>query len=136
MNDLRDFENFLEGVGEEISNISQLIAETMQPYIQQMIQRAPVRTGALVRSIGYTIVDNQTVSFNMLYYGPFQNYGVSGTQDLQGQVVPFGVEPVPANGKFYQFRQRRFGLPAQTFFNIDDLRNQIVQDIENKLAQE
>ena len=135
MNDLQDFERFLEDKGQEISNISQLIAETMQPYIQDMIRRAPVRTGALVRSIGYTVVDNTTISFNMLDYGVFQNYGVSGTQDNLGRPVPFGVEPEP-RGTFYQFRQRRFGLPAQTFFNVDDLRTQIVEDIENKLAQE
>ena len=120
----------LSALGQELSDPQSILTELGTEITEEMRRLAPVDTGALRNSIGYTINGNQ-ISFDMLYYGPFQNYGVSGTGDGLGNSVPFGVQPPPSNGMNYAFKTRQFGLPSQTFFNY----TQITATIMDGLAE-
>jgi|TARA_R110000851_G_scaffold246530_1_gene399181 hypothetical protein len=114
-------------LGQELSDPQSLLTELAEPIVAEMKRRAPVDTGALRNSIGYTVNGNQ-IEFDMLYYGMFQNYGVKGTQDSTALPVPFGLLQ-PRVGNTYSFTKRRFGLRPQTFFNYDTITNTITDGI-------
>lgn len=116
----------LEQLGEELSGPESILTEIGEQITSELKSRVPVDTGALKNSISYTIA-NDKMEINMLYYGPFQNYGVNGTGDSRATSVQFGVEPRPVSEPFYAFKTRRFGLRAQSFFNIETITNQITQ---------
>ena len=122
-----DFIADLSALGQELSDPQDILSEIGSDITEEMRRLAPVDTGALKNSIGYTINGNQ-IEFKMLYYGFFQNYGVSGQSDSLGTTVPFGLLE-PSNGSFYQFKKRAFGLRRQQFFNYDTITNQITDGI-------
>jgi hypothetical protein len=119
-------------LGQELSDPQSLLTEIAEPIVAEMKRRAPVDTGALRNSIGYEI-NGTELSFDMLYYGMFQNYGVKGTDDDRGLPVPFGLLP-PRVGDRYSFTKRRFGLIPQTFFNYDTITNTITDGIADFTA--
>ena len=121
-------------LGEELSNPQEILTELGSDLTEQMRIDAPVSPGggALRDSIGYTVNGNE-IQFRMLYYGFFQNYGVSGTDDSFGTEVPSDLLP-PTNGKFYKFGTRRFGLRRQEFFNYDRGPQSITQTIIDGIA--
>ena len=127
-----DFIADLSELGQELSDPQQILTEIGSDITEEMRRRVPVDTGALKQSIGYTVNSNQ-IEFKMLYYGFFQNYGVSGQSDSLGRSVPFGLL-APSNGSFYQFKKRAFGLPAQQFFNYDTITNEITDGIADFTA--
>ena len=127
-----DFIADLSELGQELSNPQEILTELGSEISEQMKQQAPVDTGALRSSIGYQVNGNE-IQFRMLYYGFFQNYGVSGTSDSLGQPVPFGLLP-PTNGTFYQFKTRQFGLRRQQFFNYDTGPRSMTQIIIDGIA--
>jgi hypothetical protein len=127
-----DFIADLSELGQELSDPQQILTEIGSDITEEMRRRVPVDTGALKQSIGYTVNSNQ-IEFKMLYYGFFQNYGVSGQSDSLGRTVPFGLL-APSNGSFYQFKKRAFGLPAQQFFNYDTITNEITDGIADFTA--
>jgi len=86
-------------------------------------------------SIGATLGPDYTIQFVMNYYGPFQNYGVSGTEDSFGVSVPLEVQPTPSNGKNYAFTKRRFGLPRQEFFDLEEMRTDIVNGLQRRIDE-
>ena len=129
---VNDFISELSELGAELSNPEEILTELGSDITEQMRSDAPVDTGALKRSIGYRI-NGTDIEFSMLYYGFFQNYGVSGTSDSLGQPVPFGLLP-PTNGTFYQFKTRQFGLRRQQFFNYDTGPRSMTQIIIDGIA--
>ena len=120
-------------LGQELSDPQSLLTEIAEPIVAEMKRRAPVDTGALRNSIGYEI-NGTELSFDMLYYGMFQNYGVKGTEDSRGLPVPFGLLP-PRVGNTYSFRKRRFGLRNQTFFNYDTIIDTIAEGLGEQIEQ-
>jgi hypothetical protein len=116
----------LGDLGEELSRPESILTEIGEQITSQMKASVPVDTGALRNSISYTI-SNDSIVINMLYYGPFQNYGVNGTESRGSNSVEFGVEPRPTSEPFYAFKTRRWGLRPQTFFNMETITNQITQ---------
>ena len=115
----------LNSLGEELSRPQSILTEVGEQITSEMKRLAPVDTGRLRNSISYTISDD-VMTLNMMYYGPFQNYGVNGTGSSRGaRRVEFGVQPRPTSEPFYAFRTREFGLRPQTFFNMQTITDQI-----------
>lgn len=127
-----DFIADLSALGQELSEPQEILTEIGSDITEEMRRLAPVDTGALKQSIGYTVNGNQ-IEFSMLYYGFFQNYGVSGQSDSLGTTVPFGLL-APSNGSFYQFKKRQFGLRPQRFFNYDTITRTIEDGIADFTA--
>lgn len=128
-----EFISDLSALGEELSDPQSILTEIGTGITEEMKRLSPVDTGALRNSIGYEINGNQ-ITFDMLYYGMFQNYGVSGTEDNMGLPVPFGLLP-PREGNTYSFRKRRFGLRNQTFFNYDTIIDTIATGLGEQIEQ-
>ena len=131
----REFEDYLDNIGQDLRNSDAILLEIVSPILQMMKQRAPYATGKLQSSIG-AFVNNGTIKFNMLYYGAYQNYGVKGTEDDLGVAVPEGIDQRPSFGAKYAFRKRRYGLPRQEFFNIEQMTDYIVSEYENIITEE
>lgn len=133
---VEDFERELSDLGQEIRDTAtQGVLDVLSPIIEQMRRRAPVDTGRLISSIAAQLGPEYSIQFFMLYYGAFQNYGVSGTQDSFGVSVPAEVEPTPANGSNYAFTRRRFGLRRQEFFDIEQIREDIVAGLQQRIEE-
>ena len=125
---------FTDGLDSNLSALATRIADDMR-------QRVPTRSGELKRSIKINI-DRYDFILEMLYYGPFQNYGVSGTNsgkvkqpfntedsNYTGEVKPpFGIDNPFEDGNF-QFRNREFGIPSRQFYDVKDILEQMVQEI-------
>ena len=127
-----DYISDLSALGEELTDPQLMLTELGTGITEEMKRLAPVDTGALRNSIGYNINGNQ-ITFDMLYYGMFQNYGVKGTEDSRGIPVPFGLLP-PRVGDTYSFRKRRFGLRNQTFFNYDTIIDTIATGLGEQIT--
>lgn len=130
---VNDFIDDLSALGEELSDPQSILTELGSNLVEGMRSRSPVDTGALKNSINYAVNGNE-LSFSMLYYGMFQNYGVSGTEDSLGSQVPFGITPTPSNGSNYAFTTRRFGLRPRSFFNYDQLTETISASMADELS--
>ena len=130
---VNDFIADLTALGQELSQPQEFLTELGTDIVQSMRANAPSDTGALKNSINYVINGNQ-LEFTMLYYGFFQNYGVNGTEQSTALSVPaFGVLQ-PSSPPYYAFRKRRFGLRPQTFFNMDQITEQIANTIAEQTA--
>lgn len=135
---IEEFENELDALGQNLQNSDALLLEIVSPILQMMKQRAPMATGKLKSSIS-AFVNNGFIKFNMLYYGAFQNYGVGGSESSPiglKEVPKFGIDQQPSQGSYYRFRTRRFGLPPQEFFNIEQMTDYIVSQYENIITEE
>ncbi len=131
--------NFLDALsrfGERIETLDDTLLGIAGRLVQEMKTDAPVDQGDLRNSIQAT-VENNSISFQMLYYGFFQNYGVAGTEgDSRFGVVnevPSGILPPPRQSSKYQYRDRKFGIPAQDFFDFDYMGTLIQNEIANRL---
>lgn len=131
---IEEFEGYLEGLGETLQDSDAILLDIVSPVLEMMKRRAPYATGKLQSSIA-AFVNNGTVKFNMLVYGAYQNYGVSGTQDNLGTEVQFGVDPRPrSTAGVYQFQNRRFGIPRTQFFDVETITEYIASEYENRIA--
>lgn len=133
----RDFFRALDQFGEEINNLDNTLLAIGAQLVERLKSRAPVDEGDLRDSIQATVQDN-TLSIQMLVYGLFQNYGVAGTEgDSRFGVVeevPSFITPPPKQSSKYQFKERRFGIPAQNWFNADALQMAVYDEIENRIT--
>lgn len=135
---IEEFEDYLDNIGEDLRNSDAILLDIVSPILSMMKQRAPVATGKLKSSIS-AFVNDGSVKFNMLYYGAYQNYGVGGSESSPTnlkEVPKFGIDQQPSSGSFYRFRNRRFGLPAQQFFDIEQMTDYIVTEYENTITEE
>jgi hypothetical protein len=129
---LEEFARQLDGIGQSIEETPSTLAQIGERLVNQMKLRVPVDTGALRNSISYQI-NGDDLSFSMLAYGQFQNYGVMGLLGPLANPVPFGVEPQPSRPPFYSFESREFGLVPQPFYDVDDLLDQIMTALQNSV---
>jgi hypothetical protein len=90
-----------------------------------MKQNVPVDTGALKGSISWSFTGSNSIQFNMLEYGWYQNYGVLPNYNQASYHKPFlsdfgGItnpQPAPNFGMGSGYRNRAFGLPARKFYD-------------------
>jgi hypothetical protein len=147
---VEDFLDGLQGLGESVDKIDLYLLEIAGGVINDMKLKVPTNTNNLKNSLK-SVVENNTLKFLMLYYGPFQNYGVIGRdQDRGVKQVPFGVNPRPANGISYKFKNvlgpvggelpfrarmtiRKRGLAPKDFFDINEISNKIQTELEKRL---
>jgi hypothetical protein len=134
MNSVNDFEKQLENFGQAINNLDLYLLQVAGPIVDRMKQRSPVDTGDLRNSIRAEVANN-TLTFKMMFYGGFQNYGVRGTEDNKGIDVEFGVEPRPTNEPFYAFKSRRFGLTNRNFFNMNEMSDEVANYLADRLIE-
>lgn len=125
-----EFDAFLSDLGQELTDLQGTLAQIGSEIVTAMKVRVPIDTGRLSNSISYVVNDN-SLSFQMMYYGPFQNYGVMGLAGPRVNPVPqFGVEQ-PSRPPFYAFRSREFGFPPQPFFDLEDIQAQVADALVN-----
>ena len=143
-----EFERALEGFGETLGNLSPVLFDLGGQIVDEMKRNVPIDSGNLKSSIK-AVIDEDSLSFEMLYYGLFQNFGVKPDYK-QGQnnkpfnsefggitnptEVPFGIEPQPLSGKFYKYKTRQFGLPARKFFDVDQIATLIANGVADQLT--
>lgn len=132
---VEEFENQLANFGESIRDLSPILNGIAEDITAQIRRAAPVDTGRLRQSINAFVTAN-SLEITMIYYGAFQNYGVNGTQDNIANQVEFGISQRPSSEPYYAFKSRRFGLPPQRFFNLDDLQTLVAQRVETELLQQ
>jgi hypothetical protein len=127
---VEQFESALQEFGEQLP--TQLDADLLLiggELVAQLKQTAPVDTGSLRASM-QAVMQDHTLKIEMLYYGMFQNFGVSGANDSLGTTVPEGIMPRPSAEPNYQFGIRKTGIRARDFFNVDLMANQIALRLE------
>jgi len=125
-----EFAAYLNDLGEELTDLQGTLSQVGSEIVTAMKVRVPVDTGRLKNSISYVVQDN-TLSFQMMYYGPFQNYGVMGLAGPRVNPVPqFGVAQ-PSRPPFYAFQSREFGLSPQPFFDLEDIQAQVADALIN-----
>ena len=127
--------NKLTSIKNKLNNISQLLNESGDEIVYEMKNFAPVDTGALKASIKREVIDNKLI-ISGIYYGAFQNYGVSGTNDNKGRKVELGVKPRPSSGDVFKFKKRQFGLKPQQFFSVNDIGDKILNDIKKMIIDD
>lgn len=132
----RDFLQELEGFGESLENLDDTLLAIAGEIVADLKAAAPVDTQALKNSI-QAVVEGNSLKIAMLAYGSFQNYGVAGTEgDSRFGVVeevPAGVLPPPIGGSKYQYKERRYGIPAQNWYDFDALSARITTEIANRI---
>ena len=136
---VEDFEAQMNDLGQALSSIDEVLLNAGGKLIADMKQKVPFDTGALYSSLGAVVEDN-SLKISMLTYGAFQNYGVAGTDgDSRFGVVdevPSAVQPGPLRGSKYQFKERRFGLPAQDFFDTNTMTDYLAQAVEDYITNQ
>jgi len=131
---VEQFANELQGLGQSITRLDDVLLAAGGRLVEQLRAAAPVDTGDLKNSI-QAVVENNQLQIQMLVYGMFQNYGVKGTEDSLGITVPEGVSPFPRSGDKYSFQTRRFGLPNQTFFNVDAMADVVAEAVAQNIIE-
>jgi hypothetical protein len=132
---VEQFESFLGDYAERLEDIGADLTPLVNDMVNDLKNAAPYKHGDLRRSIVGAVRGND-VEFGWLYYGSFQNYGVSGTKDSLGEIVNEAVSPFPRSGNTYKFKNRRYGLPAQEWFDVDDMTQLIVDKIAELTEQQ
>jgi hypothetical protein len=120
-----------------LDRIKDVTLEYAEKYAQRFAANAPVKTGRLKNSYRAS-VSEQGDKLNMQifgeFYGPFQSYGVGGTQSNTAIAVPAGINPPPSLGvgNTYQFKQRRIGLNPTNYIqnSIDQVTPEFVDALE------
>ncbi len=120
-----DFILDLAQLGEALSDPQTLLAEIGDQVVVTMKQNVPVDTGALRGSISWSFTGSNSIQFNMLEYGWYQNYGVLPNYNQASYHKPFlsdfgGItnpQPAPNFGMGSGYRNRAFGLPARKFYD-------------------
>jgi hypothetical protein len=147
---VEEFKRALEGVVEAMDNLSPVLTNIGGQIVEDMKENAPYDIGNLKSSIK-AVIDEDSLSFEMLAYGLFQNFGVKPDYNTKktpkpfnsrfGGItnpteVPFGVDPQPREGKFYKYKpdNRKFGLPARKFFDVDEIATIIADGVAQQLT--
>ena len=126
----------LTQLGEDLSNPQDLLSEFASDRVEEMKRLAPVDNGDLRNSIGYQI-EGSNITFRMLQYGYYQNYGVLPNQFTNnpkqfagGQLRAPWAEPDfgVTMGRGYQL-PRTFGMMARPFYSLEAINNEIIDGI-------
>lgn len=148
-----EFESALGDFGETMQNLSPILTQIGGRLVDQIKQDAPVDSGALRQSIK-AVIEQDSLSIEMMYYGIFQNYGVDGMQNAPAREVPsygvmqpaagrrfgFNVNPGQMIGGDLSFGARKeiykMGLKPQPFFDVDIIAGAIADGVAQQLTTE
>jgi hypothetical protein len=149
---VEEFERSLSNFGEQLQDISPVLLNIGGRIVDQVKEGAPIDSGALRNSIK-AVIEDDSLSIAMLYYGIFQNYGVDGIENAPGREVPrFGV-PQPSRGNRFGFSGDftmiggdlsygarktiyKMGLRPQSFFDVDAISQAVADGVAQQLTQD
>lgn len=133
-----NFDAFQELI-EEINDLDGAIQALATQLATEIRDAAPVDNGDLKRSIKVNL-DRYGFRLEMLAYGFYQNYGVGPQARTPFNQMPTGGEPrqpfgitSPIDLGFYEYKDRRFGLPARPFFDIQEIEDRLFQTVLNNI---
>jgi len=131
-----NFTAALSDWGERLEDLDNILLLVSSQIVADLKAAAPVDSGALRNSIQAVIQDN-SLTIEMLAYGSFVNFGVKGTRDNRGLPVPFGAGPEPTlgYGKPYSYKTRKFGIDGNRhqWYDFDALATRIQNEIANRI---
>ena len=118
----------LAQLGEALSSPQELLAELGDGIVTRMKTQVPVDSHDLRNSIEWKFTAENAITFSMLEYGVFLNYGVTGSEGMNpnGNPKPFTNDfgglrapyPAPEFGMGSGYQQpRRFGMMARKFYD-------------------
>ena len=116
--------------GESLRDLQPDIEQLMTNIVGDMKRMAPVDTGALRNSIRGEATSN-SMTLYMNDYGNFQNYGVGPNSVIKK--VEFGISPRPSSEPFYMFKTRKFGLNAQEWFSLEQIKEEFAQELGTEI---
>jgi len=122
----------LDQFGVSLRDLQPDIESLIDGIVTDMKSASPVDTGALRSSIrGEATANSLTLYMNA--YGNFQNYGVTAASGPSVNRVEFGVSPRPSSEPFYAFKRRSFGLRAQDWFSVEDIKNRFGRELGQEI---
>ena len=137
---------FIASIGElrdELNDPGDFLTEYASTKVEEMKRLAPISVGggALRNSIGYQI-EGTNITFRMLQYGFYQNYGVIPNR-FTSNPKPFAGGPlrrpwaepefgIPMGGGYQEPRQ--FGMMARQFFSLQEINEEITTSIAEATA--
>lgn len=132
------FDAFQELI-DEINDLDGAIQMLATELATEIRANAPVDNGDLRRSIKVNL-DRYGFQLEMLAYGFYQNYGVGPQARTPFNEMPTGGQPQqpfgiqePVDLGFYQYKNRKFGLPARPFFDIQDIEDRLFETVLNNI---
>ncbi len=149
---VEEFERSLQNFGEQLQDVSPILLNIGGRIVDEIKAGAPVDKGSLRDSIK-AVIEEDSLTIAMLYYGMFQNYGVDGLENAPAREVPsFGV-PQPSAGSRYGFSGNfemiggdlsygarktiyKMGLRPQSFFDLDAISQAIADGVAIQLTQD
>lgn len=133
---LEEFESFLGEYTDQLEDLDGSLTPLVNRMVNDLISNAPrakENGGDLKRSIVGGVRDNE-VEFGWLGYGTYQNFGVSGTKGTRiksGRQAPFGItNPIELGPFKYKSENRKWGLSAKPWFDVDDMARLITEELE------
>lgn len=137
------FREFSEMIDElsDLRSIAGNITQDLDNYAFGIRALAPQNLGRLRNSIQLLAATNGSnfeVTFEMVEYGLFQNFGVkpdaqSPIRRLRSTSAERTQPYVDEGYGGYSYSNRQFGLPATRFFDIQQLRDDVAGIIENEI---
>lgn len=147
-----EFERALGDFGEQLQDIQPILLDIGGRIVEEVKAGAPIDTGSLRDSIK-AVVEGDSLTIEMLYYGIFQNYGVDGmNQAVANEVPTFGV-PQPSAGRRFGFSGDyeaiggslpfavrksiyKLGLKPRSFFDLDAISQAVADGVAQNLTRE
>ena len=145
--DLNDMIDEISAVAEGIEMAPDIVREVLESYVPRWRQLAPIDSGRLRQSIRIVAQGGQ-YGISMVDYGWFNLYGVRPNASTPFNAISVTTprrQPRPSllKGDFYQYSNRRFGLPATVFMpqlqseeSLSDFVDEIFNIIEQRILQD
>ena len=145
--DLNDMIDEISAVAEGIEMAPDIVREVLESYVPRWRQLAPIDSGRLRQSIRVVAQGGQ-YGISMVDYGWFNLYGVRPNASTPFDAISVTTprrQPRPSllKGDFYQYSNRKFGLPATVFMpelqseeSLSDFVDEIFNIIEQRILQD
>ena len=145
--DLNDMIDEISAVAEGIEMAPDIVREVLESYVPRWRQLAPIDSGRLRQSIRIVAQGGQ-YGISMVDYGWFNLYGVRPNASTPFNAISVTTprrQPRPSllKGDFYQYSNRKFGLPATVFMpqlqseeSLSDFVDEIFNIIEQRILQD
>ncbi len=131
------FDNFQTGIVDGLENLDRELQALATEIVTEMRRDVPKDDKDLMKSIKFQ-VDRYSFRLEMLNYGAYQNYGVSGTEggyntetqhkafrnSFGGIKQPFGITKPVSDGPF-NYRSKKYGIPSRQFYNLQQIQNRL-----------
>lgn len=140
--ELDDMINEINAVAEGIEMAPDVVKQVLEQYLPLWRRLAPIDSGRLRQSIRI-VASGGNYGVSMLDYGWFNLYGVKPNARTPFNAISVTTprrQPIPSllKGSFYEYKSRRFGLPATIFmpqFQSEQSLSEFVDEIFNIIEQ-